>query len=418
METKKGLNDRYKTLLVREVKSVQTATLKKEFELAEASRVAEAAVELTTQAIEVWEEEQGIKRLKPGELLFKEDGQEVVLPVLNGNALNQLSEGVGFKAVKRELEQNALEQLKEATPQASMEDVWHLINQSELTLKRSRDNYLPETNLDSEQCEPVGRVGVQSEVPEKALVPAISKLVDDWGLRPAQAEAMTQSVARTYALCCPTTSEIRPGQLTWLVHGTRKTRRTDPSLFKPVVLSILTEGDRRLPLSTTADLKRLKTQQLERITTEAWKQDGVLTTLDVEWLLGIKPSTLRNILDVYFEEFGIILPTAGTVLDMGRTLTHKTIVVELSLSGLNTQEIARRIYHTPVAVDNYLRLFERVMLLKYYKFPIEVMPRVIGYGRSLLQEHLKLIEKHFPTEKALAEYLGQRGVKVINIGLG
>ncbi|MGI9953304.1 DUF1670 domain-containing protein [Moorellaceae bacterium AZ2] len=48
----------------------------------------------------------------------------------------------------------------------------------------------------------------------------------------------------------------------------------------------------------------------------------------------------------------------------GRTLTHKALVVEMALEGLTTQEIARRIYHTPEAVDNYLRLFDRVLLLR------------------------------------------------------
>ena len=43
MQAKKGIvNQRYKTLLVRETAAVQKAHLKKEFELAEASRVAEA----------------------------------------------------------------------------------------------------------------------------------------------------------------------------------------------------------------------------------------------------------------------------------------------------------------------------------------------------------------------------------------
>lgn len=97
---------------------------------------------------------------------------------------------------------------------------------------------------------------------------------------------------------------------------------------------------------------------------------------------------------------------------MGRTLTHKKIVVELSLSGLSTQEISRRIYHTPEAVDNYLRLFERVLLLKYYGVPMSALPRVTGYGRSLLEEYLALVEKHFPTEDSLEEYLGQRGIKL------
>jgi len=93
-------------------------------------------------------------------------------------------------------------------------------------------------------------------------------------------------------------------------------------------------------------------------------------------------------------------------------------VVELSLSGLSTQEIAARIYHTPVAVDNYLRLFERVLLLKHYRFPVSVMPRVTGYSKSLLDEHLKLVDKHFSTEEALAEYLGQRGIKLEDISTG
>jgi len=123
-------------------------------------------------------------------------------------------------------------------------------------------------------------------------------------------------------------------------------------------------------LKTMSDLKRLKLRQIERITAQAWHQDGVLTTLDREWLLGISPGTIRQLLEAYHERFGIILPTAGTVLDMGRTLTHKAVVVEMALDGLTTQEIARRIYHTPEAVDNYLRLFDRVLLLKYYRVPV------------------------------------------------
>ncbi len=32
-------------------------------------------------------------------------------------------------------------------------------------------------------------------------------------------------------------------------------------------------------------------------------------------------------------------------------------------------------------------------------------------GLSLPQEHLELVEKHFPTEEALTEYLGQKGIQ-------
>lgn len=415
MQAKKGISQRYKTLLVRETAAVQRAHLKKEFELAEASRVAEAACALTSKEIQNFEETRGTKRLSPGELLLEVEGKSIVLPFLNEKALSQLKDGVGYRAVQRELELCQFEQLKMANPQATMEDLWHLVNQGELTLKRGGKEFLPEKTLDSAKLELPGRQSFQGEIPQEALAPAAESLVDDWGLRPSQAEAMVTAAARIYTWCAPLSAELKSGQMVWLAHGTKKSRRTDPALFQPVVLTLLAPEDQNLPLANTADLKRLKTIQLERITTEAWKQDGVLTTLDMEWILHVSPSMLRGILEAYFEQFGIILPTAGTVLDMGRTLTHKKIVVQLSLEGLSTQEISRRIYHTPEAVDNYLRLFERVLLLKYYQVPISALPRVTGYGRSLLDEHLELVEKHFPTEEALAEYLGQRGVRLEKI---
>ena len=412
MQTKKGINQRYNTLLVRETAAVQKAHLKKEFELAEASRVAEAACVLTTKAIGAWEKTSGTVRLNPGELLLEEKGSQIVLPFLNEKALYQLKNGTGYRAVKRELELYQFEQLKKAVPHATMEDLWYLVNRGELTLKRGGKDFLPEKPLDSGKVQLPGRQSFQGEIPEEALEPAAKALVDDWGLRPAQAEAMASVAARSYTWCCPLVSELRPGQMVWLAHGTKKSRRTDPRLFQPIVLTLLAPEDKELPLETTADLKRLKVIQLERITTEAWQQDGVLTTLDMEWILQVSTAMLRGILEAYFEHFGIILPTAGTVLDMGRTLTHKKIVVQFALEGLSTQEIARRIYHTPEAVDNYLRLFERVLLLKYYGVSESALSRVTGYSKSLLQEHLELVEKHFPTEEALEQYLGQRGIQL------
>jgi hypothetical protein len=100
------------------------------------------------------------------------------------------------------------------------------------------------------------------------------------------------------------------------------------------------------------------------------------------------------------------------VLDMGRTLTHRIIVVEMALSGLTTQEIAHRIYHTPEAADSYPRLFERVLLLTYYQVPEAVMPRITAHSPGLLEEHVNLVRKHFPSPEAIAAYLNQHGVKI------
>ncbi len=123
-------------------------------------------------------------------------------------------------------------------------------------------------------------------------------------------------------------------------------------------------------------------------------------------------------LEAYQERFGVLLPTAGTVLDMGRTLTHKTIVVELALQGLSTTEIARRTYHAPSSLDAYLRLFDRVLMLVYYRVPERAMHRITGTSPALVKEHLELAKKHFPDPDAIKNYLVSRGVKVEELASG
>jgi len=414
LQTKKGVTSRYSTLLARDVLQLQTAHMRKKFELAQASMVAEKAASLTNRAIREWEAKQNITRLNPGELLLEEKGKTLILPLLHRESIQKLKDQVSAKAVKRELEILQYEKLKEANPQASLEDLWRLINQSELVLKRGRtgDTMLPEKPLNTRELEPLTRQLAESEIPTEALQPAIDTLVDQWGLRPGQAEGMANLAARIYTRCCPRVEELKPGQLVWLAHGTRKSRHIDSRLFSPVVLTLLTPEEREAPLNTRADFKKHKLRQIERITAEAWMQDGVLTTLDLEWILGISPNLIRELLEQYHEHFGILLPTAGSVLDMGRTLTHKTLVVEMALDGLTTQEIARRIYHTPEAVDNYLRLFDRVLLMCYYQVPVSAMPRITGHSQRLLEEHLNLVKKHFPDTEAMEAYLGKRGIKL------
>jgi len=44
------------------------------------------------------------------------------------------------------------------------------------------------------------------------------------------------------------------------------------------------------------------------------------------------------------------------------------------------------------------------------------MVRVLGHGRSLIEEHLALVKKHFPEEEDLKSYLRSRGVKLEDTG--
>ena len=58
----------------------------------------------------------------------------------------------------------------------------------------------------------------------------------------------------------------------------------------------------------------------------------------------------------------------------------------------------------------YLRLFDRVLVLLYFRMPPHLMRQVTGHSLALINEHLALAKKHFPAEKDLVGYLTNRGV--------
>ena len=95
---------------------------------------------------------------------------------------------------------------------------------------------------------------------------------------------------------------------------------------------------------------------------------------------------------------------------------QNTIVVEMYLSGMSAQEIARKIYHSPEAVDEYLKAFDRLLVLRHFGLPKKLMVQVTGHILSLIEEHLAIADKHFPTAEALTQYLTSRGVELAEAG--
>jgi len=107
-----------------------------------------------------------------------------------------------------------------------------------------------------------------------------------------------------------------------------------------------------------------------------------------------------------------VVPTPGTVLDAGKSMTHKDIIVNLHLQGYTVKEIARMTHHSPRAVDNYIGTFEAVLILHLFGVSPELMSRLLKRGISLIKEHLKLVCEHYRDHQKIKEYLIAQGVKI------
>ena len=412
MKHGKGGSNRYSALPARDVKLVQVSHLKQHFELAPLSHLAEEVVKRANEALAHHEAEVGAKRLQPGELLIEHEGEALKITLLSPYWSQRLADGLKPTAVRRHLEYEQLQVLFNQDGELTLDQLWQWTDQKELARTRGGKEFLPEEPLDVEALKTGPRPLSDIALPGSLLHPVTESLTRDYGCKPALALAMVEKAAQIRQWCCPRVQELSPGQAVWLVYSTHRLKRGQPRLLTPVVLTLLTPDEQGMPFPDRGALKALKIRQVERITAEAWQQDGVLTMLDLEWLLNLNGAALRKLLNAYQEHFGVLLPTAGTVLDMGRTLTHKTIVVEMALEGMSTQQIARRIFHTPEAVDHYLRLFDRVLVLQYYGLPTNLIRQVTGHSIALITEHLALAEKHFPDEQSLVEHLTSLGVDV------
>ena len=102
-----------------------------------------------------------------------------------------------------------------------------------------------------------------------------------------------------------------------------------------------------------------------RLFLQADEQGGCLTSAEVAVLLRVSPSAIVYYIKQWEREHGRLLPRRGTVHDMGRTLTHKPVIVrKLFLEGKSVEQVCRETHHSPEAVHRYIEAFKRVLLLR------------------------------------------------------
>jgi len=92
----------------------------------------------------------------------------------------------------------------------------------------------------------------------------------------------------------------------------------------------------------------------------------------------------------YMERTKEVVPTRGTVHDLGRAITHKRIIIWLYLEGYLTPEIARRTKHSEEACDRYIRAFNKVRMLADRNMSVEEIARTLEMSSFTVKEYLNI----------------------------
>ena len=220
---------------------------------------------------------------------------------------------------------------------------------------------------------------------------------------------LTKLVEKYY----PATSFLRPGQMVWIaVDKNEKPGYKKPisqTKTKPIVLTILHPDDIRKYLKRVA-LDDIRRDAWARLLLEADEQEAVLSEVDIATIFKVSPALVSKRVRAYESEHETILPRRGTIHDLGRSVSHKTIICRKKLhENRTTSQIAQETHHTPEAVDRYLKGLSQVIFCLERGMSAKETSFVTSMSDGLVTQYVKLAKslksdngdsvKHAPDQK-------------------
>jgi hypothetical protein len=216
---------------------------------------------------------------------------------------------------------------------------------------------------------------------------------------PIIAEAIVKDILSVVEQCYP--ERVPPKTVMWLaVRREWKGQRKGIELTDLVPVRLPIATDEEIQLLMKPELrKKLKARRafnrarFARWCFEAYEQGGVLTLLDLSMLSGMSENYVGELLREYEAENERVVPTRGTVHDLGSSVTHKAEVVRRWLRHESPAQIARVLSHSQRAVDRYIADFQRVRLLAQ-KVPIDEISELAGLSGNVVEQYLALIHQY------------------------
>jgi hypothetical protein len=193
---------------------------------------------------------------------------------------------------------------------------------------------------------------------------------------------------------CPETSRLKPGQIVWNALDKRTRADSEKRRYKPVILSLVTDEEVSLFEKGTS-LTTIRKNVMARMIREAYQQGAVLSTRDLSLLLVSSASVLSHQRIEYEKEHQTVLPHTGIIHDMGTTLTHKRIIIyKHVVEKKDPSIVARETNHSQMAVDKYLKDFNRVKTLVNDNKDVNFIHHTTNIARPVIKQYLQIINNY------------------------
>lgn len=216
-------------------------------------------------------------------------------------------------------------------------------------------------------------------------------IIDGLNCSPFEASAVLDAVYDVFGNYFDSSHSLKHGQVRLSVVSIEANGGKRLADAKQVAVTLtLIDDQEDLEIRKEKGVIGLRRHRIQRICQEALDQGGLLTVEDLAYrIFNCGQRTICRDLE-YFRNDGIMIPLRSTVKDIGRTLSHRVLIIRHWARGKEYSEISRDTCHSVKAVRNYVDKFKRTIALYHEDYNVTKISFLLRTSTALIQQYIDL----------------------------
>jgi hypothetical protein len=206
-----------------------------------------------------------------------------------------------------------------------------------------------------------------------------------------EAKAVLDTVHKVYGDFFDCSQELAPGKAKFIVISVEDSPAKKLTEATKISVTLTINDDKEdLAIKENNGVVALRQHRLNRICNEAFMQGGLLTVEDIAnriFCCGER-TIVRDLNDL--RKQNIFIPLRSTIKDMGRTLSHRSLIVKEWVKGSEYTEIVRKTNHSVKAINNYVCKFKQVVALMKDGYDVHTIAFLTKISKRLAEEYIDI----------------------------
>jgi hypothetical protein len=227
----------------------------------------------------------------------------------------------------------------------------------------------------------------------------VNEIINGLQCSPFEAAAILDTIHKIYAPYFQSNGCLKPGQILFQLVSIDNSPCVPLSKCKQITVTLtLDDPNEDLPVREKSGVIGLRQFRIQRVCHEAYQQGGLLTVEDLaNRLFNCGERTICRDLQL-LRKNNIVVPLRSTIKDMGRTISHRSLIVKQWLLGKEYSDIARDTFHSLYSVKNYIDKFKRILSLSEENYDIHTIAFLVKVSAPLVEEYFNIYKNLQPVD--------------------